>query len=105
MRIRSASPAGEEGVYLVEEYQCRSRLAGFAEYLPHRPLRFAHPFAEQLRSLDADEIDIALRSQCSHQEGLSRSGQAIEQYAPGRPNAHGREGFGIFQWPVHGLDQ
>ncbi len=49
-------PPKNEGVKLVKEDDARRRLARFLEHLAHSLLALADPFAQELRSLDANEV-------------------------------------------------
>ncbi len=85
---RLPAPHRGDGVDLVHEDDAGRGLPGLAERLPDRLLGLADPLAQELRSLDVDEVRLGLRGHRLGQHGLARAWRAVEQHALGRGGVH-----------------
>lgn len=72
-------------------------VAHLVEDFPHVGLRLPKPHGEQLRTLDGDEVGLALISNGFGQQGFPTARRSIEQYSLGGCHAKLEE----FVWVLH----
>eukprot|EP00906_Rhabdomonas_costata_P002090 RCo003296 len=84
---RGAPTGARNTVQLVEEQHARGGLASLVEDLPHVGLALTKPHRQQLRTLDRDEVGLALVRNRLRQQGLPAPRGSIEQHTLGRGDA------------------
>merc|ERR1719231_2021919 len=99
---RSAALPGDR-VDLVEEEHAGRRLARLVEDLAHVRLGLAEPHREQLRTLDADEVRLALVRNRLGEERLAAPGRAVEEHALARGHAKLLELLRVLDGVLHNL--
>ena len=83
----AAAATRRQRVDLVEEDDAGRGLARLAKYLAHAALGLADPHAQQLRTLDRDEVRLGLAGQRLGQQRLAGARRAVQQDALGRAHA------------------
>ncbi len=81
---RDLLPLGSDGIDLIDEYDGRSRLRRFIEYLAQPLLALAIELGYDLRPGDGDEVGVGLACHRSGDERLSRSRRTMQEHPPGR---------------------
>src|SRR6266540_7110847 len=97
------SSARNHGVQFVEEDDRRRGRPTLPEYLSDGLLRFAHPLAEELGSLDRDEVRLTLRRHCTSKHSLTTSGRPEQENTLRWSNAYALEDFRLLQRPLDRL--
>src|SRR5205807_352613 len=98
---RAASTNRGHRIDLVKEdyaWRCLPRLA---KDLSNRLLRFSYELVEQLRTLNADKVRLALVRGSLRQESLSSSRRTIQEQSLRGNGVHLGEEFRIFQRPLY----